>query len=705
MTGHAQGATILLVDDNPTNLQVLFQILDGHGHTLLVAKDGEAALRVAAKRRPSLILLDIMMPPGIDGYEVCRRLKADESTRDAAVIFLSALDDTKDKVKGLELGAVDYVTKPFAAPEVLARVDSHLTVHRLQQELREHNAALQHELRVAQDLAEDVEQRLEGALLGESAAIEKLKRRVQEHGSSDRSLLLLGGPGAGEEAVARAVHQQSGRSARPFIRVDGLAVRESGKKELFGSGGGLLGLLRGREPGKWDLADRGTLFFERVDALPKSIQHELAKRLNALKKDHDAQRTPTPDVRVIAQALNTGGVVKELMASFETSSIVIPPLNERQEDLPALVDYFLHEKARRMGRTIKGVSRRSLKRLKAYSWPGNIQELQSVLECAILSSPGETVEIDEALLEAGSRVGSYQLVERLGEGGMGEVWLAKHRLLVRPAAVKLIRATQLADEAGRANAIARFEREARATAALESPNTIRLYDFGVTDDGSFYYVMERLRGLDLDALVKKHGPLPVSRVLQFMIQACGSLAEAHEAGLVHRDIKPANMFACILGLDHDVLKVLDFGMVRTEPDEQDVRLTGAGNIVGTPAYMAPEQALGRSTIGPEADIYALGCVMFSLLSGEYVFDCDSAMGMLTSHAAKPPRVLSEVAEQAIPPELDAVVERCLAKEPAERPASARALRAELLELARSHPWTPADAEGWWRDNGPKDPAP
>ena len=203
-------------------------------------------------------------------------------------------------------------------------------------------------------------------------------------------------------------------------------------------------------------------------------------------------------------------------------------------------------------------------------------------------------------------LGNYHLVERLGQGGMGEVWKAQHRLLARPAAIKLIRPS-LIEKGGASDLIRRFEREAQVTAQLQSPHTVELFDFGVADDGGFYYVMELLDGLDLEALVTRYGPIPAERAIHMLRQVCHSLAEAESKGLVHRDIKPSNIFACRYGGDHDFIKVLDFGIVKaTDPSETEtgVGLTNTILPQGTPAFVSPEQALGGACIDGRADIYA-----------------------------------------------------------------------------------------------------
>jgi serine/threonine-protein kinase len=300
-------------------------------------------------------------------------------------------------------------------------------------------------------------------------------------------------------------------------------------------------------------------------------------------------------------------------------------------------------------------------------------------------------------------LGSYQLVERLGHGGMGEVWRAKHRLLARPAAIKVLRPTVAGggDEAGAA--LRRFEREAQVTAQLRSPHTVELWDFGVANDGRFYYVMELLDGLDLETLVKRHGPVPAGRAIFLLRQVCHSLAEAEAHGLVHRDIKPANIFLCRYGGDHDFVKVLDFGIVKAMPAaslETGLLATRENLLQGTPAFIAPEQVLGGSEIDGRADLYATGCVAYWLQTGQLVFTAETAMGVLMHHAHTPPTPPSARSELPIPPLLEALVMSCLAKNPAERPQSARELSRRLAAIREAADWTDERAREWWSAHEP-----
>ncbi len=293
-------------------------------------------------------------------------------------------------------------------------------------------------------------------------------------------------------------------------------------------------------------------------------------------------------------------------------------------------------------------------------------------------------------------MGSYRLVSLLGRGGMGEVWRAEHQMLARPAAVKLIRPS-FADGLPAAEMLARFEREAQTTAELRSPHTVQVYDFGATDDGSFYYVMELLDGFTLDTLVSRFGPQPAERVVHLLLQVCHSLAEAHQAGLVHRDIKPGNIFVCRYGLDLDFVKVLDFGLAKAVTAQASQDLTGGGFVNGTPGYMPPEMALGKKEIDGRADLYALGCVAYFLLTGETVFTANgrTPMEVLMDHAQKQPRRPSERFGRAFHPGLEALVMSCLEKDPNLRPESARELERRLRQLNLDGGWTREKAERWW----------
>ncbi|MFL5401774.1 MAG: serine/threonine-protein kinase [Gemmatimonadales bacterium] len=306
---------------------------------------------------------------------------------------------------------------------------------------------------------------------------------------------------------------------------------------------------------------------------------------------------------------------------------------------------------------------------------------------------------------AARELGSYRLEKRLGQGGMGEVWRARHRMLARPAAIKLIRPSGTGNgRAGvSADLVRRFEREAQVIARLRSPHTVDLFDFGVADNGSFYYVMELLEGLDGDSLVRRFGSVPAERAIYLLTQVCHSLSEAESCGLIHRDIKPANIFLCRYGEDCDFVKVLDFGLVKAfdEPKEAGPALTRENMVHGTPAFIAPEQALGRADVDGRVDIYATGCVAYWLLTGQLVFTADTPMGHLMHHIHTPPRPPSTVAELSIPPALDALILSCLAKDPDQRPQSARELSRRLAEIECGGQWAAERAREWWDMHQPE----
>ncbi|MFW5858648.1 MAG: serine/threonine-protein kinase [Planctomycetota bacterium] len=314
-------------------------------------------------------------------------------------------------------------------------------------------------------------------------------------------------------------------------------------------------------------------------------------------------------------------------------------------------------------------------------------------------------EVDRRLRE----MGSYRLLERLGRGGMGEVWRAKHTLLARPAAVKLVLPEALArvQTEHRTAIMDRFEREARATASLESPHTVQLYDFGSDDDGVLFYVMELLNGIDLEALVERFGPIGPGRCVHLLRQACLSLAEAHAINILHRDIKPGNLFNCRLGLDCDFIKILDFGLARcrscnTErPRPAPRQLTDDNRILGTPAYMAPELITREAELDGRADIYALGCVGYFLLTGATVFDVGGAMRVLTSQLHDDPPPPSARTEKPLPSDLEAVLMSCLQKDRSRRPSDALTLADRLGACACAGEWTQERARQWWHRHLPE----
>lgn len=332
-------------------------------------------------------------------------------------------------------------------------------------------------------------------------------------------------------------------------------------------------------------------------------------------------------------------------------------------------------------------------------------------------------ELRRAVAEV-RRLGQYRLFERIGQGGMGEVYRAQHMFLRRPCAIKLIREDSQ-DGAGLSRSVQRFEREVQATASLHHPNIVDVYDYGRTEDGTFFYVMEFLEGLSLEQLVRRYGPLSPGRAIYLLRQACAALAEAHSVGLIHRDIKPSNLFVCAHGTQHDVVKLLDFGLVqqsdaagKTGDDTPPVVLaampslslppgapalpasfrTLAGSILGTPSFMSPEQIRATAPLDGRSDLYSLGVVAYYLLVGHPPFRGSTNMDVMAAHLTQPPPAMTS-ALHSIPADLQALILRCLAKEPEGRPASASELYTALGQLQSAEHWHAAAAAAWWRSRG------
>jgi serine/threonine protein kinase len=286
--------------------------------------------------------------------------------------------------------------------------------------------------------------------------------------------------------------------------------------------------------------------------------------------------------------------------------------------------------------------------------------------------------------------GPYTLEEKIGQGGMGEVYRARHAMLERPTAIKVL-PKPAAVEAD----ILRFAREVQLTSQLCHPNTIQIYDYGRADDGTFYYAMEYLDGLTLEDLVRRHGPQSPGRVARICADVCGSLAEAHAAGLVHRDVKPENIMLCARGGQFDVVKVLDFGLVRALTGREAFRSAFPRGMIGTPKYMSPEMILEPGSVDARSDLYALGAVTFYLLTGTPVFNAENTTGILLKHLNEPPGRPSRRSFQKVPESLDRVVEACLSKSPDQRPQTAQELRCALLSIAEAE--QNVDLESWWNE--------
>lgn len=296
---------------------------------------------------------------------------------------------------------------------------------------------------------------------------------------------------------------------------------------------------------------------------------------------------------------------------------------------------------------------------------------------------GLRVRIAEA-----QEVGQYTLEYKIGEGAMGVVYRARHALLRRPTAVKL-----LPPERTREETLRRFEREVQMTSQLTHPNTVAIYDYGRTPEGVFYYAMEYLEGLTLDQLVADYGPQPSGRVIHLLRQICAALAEAHGLGLIHRDVKPANVIVCQRGGVADVAKVLDFGLIKHIAGDPEA---SHGLIVGTPSFMSPEAIRAPDTVDARSDLYGVGAIGYFLLTGQRVFEAETAAEIMADHVRKAPVPPSERLGRPIAPELERLLLGCLAKDPDSRPSSAQSLEAALAHCPGASSWMPDDARSWWR---------
>lgn len=297
--------------------------------------------------------------------------------------------------------------------------------------------------------------------------------------------------------------------------------------------------------------------------------------------------------------------------------------------------------------------------------------------------------LQERVREA-RQLGQYTLLEKIGQGGMGQVFKASHALLRRPTAIKLLDP----DNVDRTR-IRRFEREVQLTSALTHPNTISIYDFGHTPDGVFYYAMELLDGFNLEELVERSGPQDEGRVIHILRQVCGALQEAHDVGLIHRDIKPANIHLCCRGGIPDVVKVLDFGLVKETRTPADLTLSHSEIIAGTPMYMPPEAIAAPDKVDARSDLYALGAVAYYLLTATPVFAARSVIEVCSLHLHERPEPPSKRLTRPICADLELLVMQCLSKQPGERPSSARSLARDLGSCASATSWTTEKAERWW----------
>jgi DNA-binding NtrC family response regulator len=382
-------ATVLIVDDQPLNIDLLEQELAAAGYRTVAARNGEQAIVLARREAPELILLDVMMP-GLDGYATCARLKADDATRAIPVIFLTALKETFEKVRAFELGAVDYVTKPFEAEELLARVGVHVALRREIEAHRRSKATIH-------ALVEQARGGGEGALIGRSAALARVREQVAQVAATDSTVLVTGETGTGKELVARALHEQSSRRDRPLVKLNCAALpRELVESELFGhEKGAFTGALAQRR-GRFELADGGTLLLDEVGELPMEAQAKLLRVLQEREFERvGGTRSVRVDVRLVAATnrdlqaeVAAGRFRADLYYRLNVFPIALPPLRERREDIAPLLDHAARRLARRLGREVSGIAPSFLAAAAAYDWPGNVRELENVVERALIVSRG-----------------------------------------------------------------------------------------------------------------------------------------------------------------------------------------------------------------------------------------------------------------------------------------------------------------------------
>jgi formate hydrogenlyase transcriptional activator len=397
-------ARILAVDDTPQNLKLLCDLLAAKGYAVATATDGKTALEKVRAGQFDMVLLDVMMP-GPDGFETCARLKADASTRDIPVIFLTALDDTFDKVRAFSVGAVDFVTKPFRSEELLARVSTHLALCQARRSLEEQNARLREEIDAHNRAKGTIECLVEeirsshdyGGILGESPALMRLLEEVGKVAATDSTVLIQGETGTGKELIARAIHGRSQRRERPLIKLNCAAMpRELVESELFGHEKGAFTGATQQRRGRFELADGGTLFLDEVGELPLETQAKLLRVLQGQEFERvGGSQTLRTDVRLIAatnrdlqQQVAAGAFRSDLYYRLNVFPLVLPSLRDRREDIPRLAGHFLEKAARKLGKPLAAIAPALIDRAMSHDWPGNVRELENYVErSAILGEP------------------------------------------------------------------------------------------------------------------------------------------------------------------------------------------------------------------------------------------------------------------------------------------------------------------------------
>jgi DNA-binding NtrC family response regulator len=416
---------ILVVDDTPANLRLLSDLLTQQGYRVRPATDGALALKSVAARTPELILLDVNMP-GMDGYEVCRRLKADEKSGRIPVIFISAFGDTRQKVTGFEAGGLDYITKPFEAEEVLARVRTHLRLRQAEEALRNAHNTLElrvqertAELRRALEEIEGLKSQLElrndylqeavveakafGDLVGQSSGLRNVVSQIDVVAPTEASVLILGETGTGKELVAHEIHQRSARKEGPLVRVNCASIpRELFESEFFGHvKGSFTGAVKDRA-GRFETAEGGTIFLDEVGEIPLDIQNKLLRVLQEKRYERvGGDVTRRANVRIVAatnrdlkKAVAAGRFREDLFYRLNVFPILVPPLRERMDDIPSLAKHFVELSTRELKCAKPRFTRAAVTQLQSYDWPGNVRELRNVVERAVILARGGALDFD-----------------------------------------------------------------------------------------------------------------------------------------------------------------------------------------------------------------------------------------------------------------------------------------------------------------------
>ena len=425
---------VLIVDDEPSNLDVLSRKLEFTGYEFLNATSGPEAIEKALSETPDIILLDIMMPI-MDGYETCQKLKSSTRTKEIPVIFMTALTETEDKVRAFEVGGLDYITKPFHTEEVLARMTAHVANRRLQQELYQQNECLRKEIeahRLSKVAVAYLRDEIKEAhnfeeITGESKALSQLLEQASVVAGTDTTVLIQGETGTGKELIARAIHNRSKRHDYPLVKVNCAALpRGLIESEIFGHEKGAFTGATKQHKGRFELADKGTIFLDEVGELSLEAQAKLLRVLQEQEFERvGGEENILVDVRVIAATnrplaseVEAGNFRADLYYRLNVFPLSVPPLRDRKSDIPLLVEFFIKKMARKLGRGVTRISEKGMEKLLEYSWPGNIRELENVVERPTILSPEPVIEISESLAknEAVERqprsIGTLEEVER-----------------------------------------------------------------------------------------------------------------------------------------------------------------------------------------------------------------------------------------------------------------------------------------------------